>query len=63
MLEEAEHAVSIWGLVTRGATAPIKPSCLIHTPDIEAAYQQAQELGYEIVHPLTIEAQTASRAV
>jgi catechol 2,3-dioxygenase-like lactoylglutathione lyase family enzyme len=25
------------------------------TPDVEAAYAEARELGYEIVHPLTTE--------
>jgi catechol 2,3-dioxygenase-like lactoylglutathione lyase family enzyme len=42
-------------LVTRGATAPIDSVISIHTPDVEAAYREARELGYEIVHPLTIE--------
>ena len=27
----------------------------IHTPDVEGVYEEAQRLGYEIVHPLTIE--------
>ena len=27
----------------------------IHTPDVEAAYREAQELGYEIARPLTVE--------
>ena len=27
----------------------------IQTPDVEAAYAEAQELGYEIVYPLTRE--------
>jgi catechol 2,3-dioxygenase-like lactoylglutathione lyase family enzyme len=42
-------------LVTRDATAPEDPVLSVHTPDVEAAYAEAQELGYEIVYPLTIE--------
>jgi catechol 2,3-dioxygenase-like lactoylglutathione lyase family enzyme len=43
-------------IMTRDATAPVDPVVSIHTADVEAAYQEAQELGYEIVHPLTTEA-------
>jgi catechol 2,3-dioxygenase-like lactoylglutathione lyase family enzyme len=42
-------------LVTRDAAAPETPVISIHTPDVEAAYEEAQRLGYEIVHPLTRE--------
>jgi predicted enzyme related to lactoylglutathione lyase len=42
-------------LVTRDASAPEDPVISIHTPDVEAAYDEAQQLGYEIVHPLTTE--------
>jgi catechol 2,3-dioxygenase-like lactoylglutathione lyase family enzyme len=42
-------------LVTHDATAPEDPAVSNHTPDVEAAYREAQELGYEIVHPLTTE--------
>jgi catechol 2,3-dioxygenase-like lactoylglutathione lyase family enzyme len=42
-------------LVTHDVTAPEDPVISIHTDDVEAAYAEAQELGYEIVHPLTIE--------
>jgi catechol 2,3-dioxygenase-like lactoylglutathione lyase family enzyme len=42
-------------LVTHDATAPEDPVVSIHTPDVEAAYEEARELGYEIVHPLTTE--------
>jgi predicted enzyme related to lactoylglutathione lyase len=42
-------------LVTRDATAPEDAAISIHTPDVEAAYREAQERGYEIVHPLTTE--------
>jgi predicted enzyme related to lactoylglutathione lyase len=42
-------------LVTRDATAPEVPVISVFTPDVDAAYAEAQELGYEIVHPLTTE--------
>ena len=43
-------------LVTHDATAPEDPLLSIHTDDVEAAYAEARQLGYEIVHPLTTEA-------
>jgi len=43
-------------LVTRDAAATEDSVISVHTDDIEDAYAQAQELGYEIVHPLTTEA-------
>ena len=43
-------------LVTKDVTASEDSVISIHTPDVEAAYQEAQELGYEIVKPLTKEA-------
>jgi catechol 2,3-dioxygenase-like lactoylglutathione lyase family enzyme len=43
-------------IMTRDAAAPVDPVVSIHTPDVEAAYREAQELGYEIVYPLTVEA-------
>ena len=42
-------------LVTRDATGPGHPVLSVHTPDVEGAYQEAQELGYEIVYPMTTE--------
>ncbi len=42
-------------LVTTDASAPENASISIHTPDIEAAYAEAQQLGYEIVLPLRTE--------
>jgi predicted enzyme related to lactoylglutathione lyase len=42
-------------LLTRDATAPEDAVISIHTHDVDAAYQEAQELGYEIVHPMTTE--------
>ena len=43
-------------LVTRDATSPEDSVISVHTDDVDAAYAEAQELGYEIVHPLTTEA-------
>lgn len=43
-------------LVTRDATSSVDSAISVHTPDVEAAYAEAQRLGYEIVHPLTTEA-------
>ena len=42
-------------LVTRDASAPENPLISVLTDDVDAAYAEAQELGYEIVHPLTAE--------
>jgi predicted enzyme related to lactoylglutathione lyase len=42
-------------LVTRDASAPDDPVISIFTDDVEAAYEEARGLGYEIVHPLTTE--------
>ena len=42
-------------LVTRDATAPEDSVISVATDDIEGAYEEAQKLGYEIVHPLTTE--------
>jgi len=42
-------------LVTRDAAAPEDPVISIHTDDVEGAYEEAQRLGYEIVHPLVTE--------
>ena len=43
-------------LVTRDATAAEDSVISVCTYDIDSAYTEAQELGYEIVHPLTAEA-------
>ena len=43
-------------LVTGDATAPEDSVVSVHTADVDAAYTEAQERGYEIVHPLTTEA-------
>jgi catechol 2,3-dioxygenase-like lactoylglutathione lyase family enzyme len=42
-------------LVTRDATAPENPVISVLVDDVDAAYAEAQERGYEIVHPLTTE--------
>ncbi len=42
-------------LVTGDATAAEDSVISVHTPDVEGAYEEAQELGYEIVHPITTE--------
>src|SRR5205085_4832113 len=42
-------------LVTNDASAPEVPAISVTTGDVDAAYAEAQELGYEIVHPLTTE--------
>jgi predicted enzyme related to lactoylglutathione lyase len=42
-------------LVTRDATAPENSVISVATDDIEAAYDEARRLGYEIVHPITTE--------
>jgi predicted enzyme related to lactoylglutathione lyase len=42
-------------LVTGDASAPEDSVVSVHTDDVEGAYEEAQKLGYEIVHPLTTE--------
>jgi predicted enzyme related to lactoylglutathione lyase len=42
-------------LVTRDATAPENPVVTIKVDDVEAAWDEARQRGYEIVHPLTTE--------
>jgi predicted enzyme related to lactoylglutathione lyase len=42
-------------LVTRDASAPEVPAISVFTDDVDGAYAEAQELGLEIVHPLTKE--------
>ena len=42
-------------LVTRDATAAEDSVISVHTDDLEGAYEEAQRLGYEIVHPITTE--------
>ena len=42
-------------LVTRDATAAEDATISVHADDVDAAYAEARELGFEIVHPLTTE--------
>jgi catechol 2,3-dioxygenase-like lactoylglutathione lyase family enzyme len=42
-------------LVTRDATAPEEPVISVQVDDVDAAYEEARQLGHEIVHPLTTE--------
>jgi catechol 2,3-dioxygenase-like lactoylglutathione lyase family enzyme len=42
-------------LVTRDETSPLDSVMSVHADDVDAAYLEAQELGYEIVHPLVTE--------
>ena len=42
-------------LVTRDAAAAEDPTVSVHTDDVDGAHAEAQERGYEIVHPLTTE--------
>jgi predicted enzyme related to lactoylglutathione lyase len=42
-------------LVTGDASAPEDSVISVATDDIETAYREAQDLGYEIVHPMTTE--------
>lgn len=43
-------------LVTGDETAPEDSALSVHADDVDAAYAQARERGYEIVYPLTTEA-------
>ena len=42
-------------LVTEDASAPEDSVISVHADDVDAAYEEAQKLGYEIVHPMTTE--------
>jgi predicted enzyme related to lactoylglutathione lyase len=42
-------------LVTRDASSSEDSVMSVHTDDVDSAYEEAQRLGYEIVHPLTKE--------
>jgi predicted enzyme related to lactoylglutathione lyase len=42
-------------LVTGDASAAEDSVVSVHTDDVDAAYEEAQRLGFEIVHPLTTE--------
>jgi len=51
----APDTAAVVQLVTRDASAPEEPAVSVFTDDVDGAYAEAQELGYEIVHPLTRE--------
>lgn len=42
-------------LLTGDSTAPEDPVISVHAPDVEAAYEEAQQRGLEIVLPLRTE--------
>lgn len=42
-------------LVTEDLTAPQNPIISVKVDDVDAAYADALQRGYEIVHPLTVE--------
>jgi catechol 2,3-dioxygenase-like lactoylglutathione lyase family enzyme len=42
-------------VLTRDASGSEDPVVSVTTDDVDGAYQEAQDLGYEIVHPLTTE--------
>ncbi|WP_242497493.1 DUF480 domain-containing protein [Nocardioides oleivorans] len=48
-------------VMTSDATAPVDPVVSVMVDDVELAYRQAQDRGYEIVHPLTTEAWGVTR--
>jgi predicted enzyme related to lactoylglutathione lyase len=50
----ADGAVNVQ-LVTEDASAPEDSVISVHADDVDAAYEEAQKLGYEIVHPMTTE--------
>jgi predicted enzyme related to lactoylglutathione lyase len=43
-------------LVTHDAVAAENPAISVKVDDVDAAYRDAQQRGYEIVHPLSTEA-------
>ena len=42
-------------LVTHDAAAPENPVISVRVDDVDAAYRDARQAGYEIVHPLSTE--------
>lgn len=42
-------------VVTQDASAPENPLVSIKVDDVDAAYEEAQRRGYEIVHPISAE--------
>jgi catechol 2,3-dioxygenase-like lactoylglutathione lyase family enzyme len=53
---QSPHGRAVVQLVTRDATAPVDSVISVHVGDeVEAAYEEAQQRGFEIVQPLTTE--------
>ena len=53
---QSPNGRAIIQLVTRDATSPVDSVISVHVGDeVEAAYEEAQRRGFEIVHPLTAE--------
>lgn len=48
--------VSSVQVVTGDATSPADSVMSVMVDDVDAAYEEAERLGYDIVHPLTTEA-------
>jgi catechol 2,3-dioxygenase-like lactoylglutathione lyase family enzyme len=42
-------------LLTRDTAATVNPVISVHVDDVDAAHREAQQRGYEIVHPLSNE--------
>ncbi len=42
-------------LLTHDLAAPVDPVISVHVDDVDAAHEEAQRRGYEIVHPLGTE--------
>jgi uncharacterized glyoxalase superfamily protein PhnB len=51
----SSDTAAIVQLVLRDAIASEVPVISVHPQDVEGAHDEAQRLGYEIVHPLTTE--------
>jgi catechol 2,3-dioxygenase-like lactoylglutathione lyase family enzyme len=53
---ESPDGRAVVQLITRDATSPVDSVISVHVGDeVEAAYEEAQRRGFEIVHPLTTE--------
>jgi catechol 2,3-dioxygenase-like lactoylglutathione lyase family enzyme len=53
---QSPNGRAVLQLVTRDATSPVDSVISVHVGDeVDAAYQEAQRRGFEIVHPLTTE--------
>lgn len=54
-LADPDRPIAQISLMTHDQTAPVVPDASIQVDDVDAAYQAAARLGYEVVHPLTDE--------